>query len=72
MKTYTQSSTDLHMSSSELWAEAIRDAQKEIAKARSRRRVAKLRNCIEVFKKRIEAGEPWPGRGTLPNASTQN
>jgi len=57
MKTYTNSSTNLHTQES-MWRVAIQDAETEISRAKGK--IARLRESIRVFRKKIENGEAWP------------
>ena len=68
MKTYTESSTNLHRNEGELtWEIAIKDAEAEIQRATAR--VARLRASIKFFRERSLAGDPFPRSGDF-DAST--
>jgi phage shock protein A len=64
MKTYTESTTNLHNNDA-LWKQAIRDAEVEIKKAK--RRIACLRESIRIFEKKAKTGEPWPNEPSTQN-----
>lgn len=66
MRISTDSSVNLH-NSREGWKRAITDAEAEIARARGR--IYKLRESIRIFKKKLEAGEPWPGSDSVSKRS---
>lgn len=63
------SSTNLTLS----WDTAIKDAKREIDRAKDR--ISRLRSSIRIFEQRKKAGHPFPtvDDSTAPkNASTQN
>ena len=61
------STEDLHYNK-KAWKTAMDDAQAEIERAKGR--IRRLREAIRIFRKNMEAGEPWPKKES--NASTHN
>jgi hypothetical protein len=62
MSTGSPPSGDIHLHNGERplgWSTAIEDAQAEIEKCK--RKVARLRAAIRVFRQRLEEKEPFPG-----------